>query len=111
MLRTRRAKVCDLCGKPYYRRSLTETWDRQNPGSRTGWHKTVYRACTTCITQERAQRMMILAPAPIRLAPRRKRTMMPRLFIAAFERARTPAPVRAIRPDVVPDHLPRVHRV
>ena len=54
-------KLCDLCGKPYYRRSLTSVWDRQNPGHRGGWGKTEIRACTTCAPARVAQRALIVS--------------------------------------------------
>ena len=56
-----RERSCDLCRRSYYRRTLTETWDRQNPGSRLGWHKATLRVCTHCLPQNRAQRLLVLA--------------------------------------------------
>lgn len=87
----RRDKVCDLCGRSYYRRSITETWDRQNPGHRAGWHKAVIRACTTCVPERVAQRVMIVSTvrAVSRANPtdaeQRKRTSR---FLRELEKAR-----------------------
>jgi hypothetical protein len=50
---------CESCGKPYYRRNLTEVWDKQNAGHRDGWHKSVQRICTNCIGAQQAQRLLL----------------------------------------------------
>jgi hypothetical protein len=66
-------RLCDRCGKPYYRRNLTEVWDAQNPGSRAGWHKTQARVCTTCLNATGARRLLMMANVRIGQAPRRDR--------------------------------------
>lgn len=96
-----RGKVCDLCGRPYYRRSLTETWDKQAPGRRAGWHKAVIRACTTCVPERVAQRVMIVSTvrAIARTTPtdaeQRRRTNR---FLRELEKARTRIAAAADRP-------------
>jgi len=60
--------TCHICGKPYYRRNLTEIWAGQNPGHRDGWAKQVVRVCTKCQDQSVSSRLLIVAQATI--APR-----------------------------------------
>jgi hypothetical protein len=66
-------RVCDLCAKPYYRRNLTELWDEQTPGSRTGWHKTRGRICTRCMNATQARRLMLFAQVRLGAGPKRQR--------------------------------------
>jgi hypothetical protein len=65
------SRLCTTCGKPYYRRSLTEIWDRQAPGSRTGWHKTQMKLCTRCMGPAQARRVLMVAHVRIGRAERR----------------------------------------
>jgi hypothetical protein len=67
-------RLCTSCGKPYYRRNLTELWDAQAPGSRAGWHKTVGRICTKCMNATQARRLLMVASVRIGNKPRRKAT-------------------------------------
>jgi hypothetical protein len=88
----KRAKLCDLCGKPYYRRSLTSVWDRQNPGHRAGWGKTEIRACTTCAPAKVAQRALIVSTLRVvdsGYVPK-PRDASRRRFLAALRRGRWP---------------------
>lgn len=64
-------RLCTTCNKPYYRRSLTEIWDRQTPGSRTGWHKTIARVCTRCLNANQARRLLMVAS--VRIGGNKKR--------------------------------------
>ena len=41
-------RACDNCGQTYQRRNQLEAWTSQNPGSRTGWSKTIQRVCVHC---------------------------------------------------------------
>jgi ribosomal protein L37AE/L43A len=59
------AHQCESCGKPYYRRNLTEVWDKQNAGHRDGWHKATLRICTNCQGTSQSQRMLLLASTTI----------------------------------------------
>jgi len=52
---------CDLCGQPYYRRNLVESWGAQNPGHRIGWSKSVRRICIRCQGPSQSQRLLTLA--------------------------------------------------
>jgi hypothetical protein len=66
-------RLCDLCGKSYYRRNLTEVWDEQTPGSRTGWHKTRGRICVRCMNAMQARRLLMVAHVRIGAVPKRQR--------------------------------------
>ena len=66
-------RLCTACGKAYYRRSVTEVWDRQAPGSRTGWHKSVQRLCTKCLGPTQARRVLMVATVRLGQAPKRQR--------------------------------------
>ncbi len=53
----KQARHCDICGKRYLRRNLAEAWM-----IRSGiWVKIVVRECTSCMTPQQAQRMLISA--------------------------------------------------
>jgi hypothetical protein len=66
-------RLCQVCHKPYLRRNLTELWDAQAPGSRTGWHKTQVRVCTRCMNATQARRVLMVASVRLGQAPRRSR--------------------------------------
>ena len=65
------SRLCTACGRTYYRRSVTEVWDQQAPGSRTGWHKAVQKLCTRCFGPTQARRVLMVAT--VRLAHSAKR--------------------------------------
>jgi hypothetical protein len=65
------SRLCTACGKPYYRRSVTELWDQQVPGKRDGWHKTVAKLCTRCMGPTQARRVLLVAHVRIGRAERR----------------------------------------
>ena len=52
---------CDECGRPYYRRNMTEQCTRRNPGHRDGWKKEVLRICTNCQGAKISQRVLMVA--------------------------------------------------
>lgn len=52
---------CNVCGSPYARRNLVESWTSQHAGSRAGWVKTTIRVCTRCSPEARSRRVVILA--------------------------------------------------
>jgi hypothetical protein len=58
-IRKKPSKVCDLCGKNYFRRNLIEGWTKQNPGKRAGWWKEKLRVCLLCMPQSAATRMIL----------------------------------------------------
>jgi len=71
-------KECSVCGRPYYRRNLTQVWDQQNPGHRAGWHKTQLRICTACMDPAHSRRLLMLASTTlVTKAPRTRRTLAP----------------------------------
>ena len=59
--RAHRPKICDNCGKPYYRRNRIEGWTGQNPGHRGGWFKTELYICTACQPASTTERVLTLA--------------------------------------------------
>jgi hypothetical protein len=67
------SRLCTTCGKPYYRRNLTELWDSQAPGARAGWHKTIGKVCTRCLNATQARRLLMVVSAHLGEAPRRQR--------------------------------------
>jgi hypothetical protein len=71
------AHQCESCGKPYYRRNLTETWDRQNPGHRDGWHKTLMKICTNCQGPSQSQRLLLLASTTLTQPAKVRRHLAP----------------------------------
>lgn len=67
-------KSCDICGKPYYRRNLVESWGSQNPGHRAGWTKASRRICTTCQGPDQSNRLLTLATLQLVGSRRRRRS-------------------------------------
>ena len=61
MRRAHRPKVCDNCGRPYYRRNKLEGWSAQNPGHREGWIKRELFICTACQPAAATERVLTLA--------------------------------------------------
>lgn len=53
-----RIRNCEVCGKGYNRRNLTELWTTRKPGSRTGWEKSICKVCNNCLTMEQSKRML-----------------------------------------------------
>jgi hypothetical protein len=60
-----KSKICDRCGKPYYRSNRLRLWIGQNPGHRTGWKKDDVKLCTRCMSQSAASQAQRLVQAKI----------------------------------------------
>jgi hypothetical protein len=58
-------RLCDRCGKPYYRSNRLRLWTRQNPGHRAGWGKDDVKLCTNCMAESSARTAAKLASARI----------------------------------------------
>lgn len=58
-------RVCEKCGRPYYRRNKLEFWTGRNPGHRLGWLKQEIRVCNACLPSIQAQK--VLAGMDIRM--------------------------------------------
>lgn len=54
------ARECFRCGKPYWRRNLTEVWTKRNPGARDGWAKTTLKLCNFCLPAPQAMRLLMV---------------------------------------------------
>jgi hypothetical protein len=63
-------RLCENCGRRYYRRNLLQVWDVRNTGHRDGWHQTTIRVCLTCQSPAATQR--VLLATVVRSAARRR---------------------------------------
>lgn len=70
-MRAMSGKVCDGCGKPYYRANRLRLWTDRNPGHREGWRKLDEKLCLTCSDTRQTQR--IVSVISIRPVSTRKR--------------------------------------
>jgi hypothetical protein len=65
-------RLCDRCGLPYFRRNQFEGWDKQMPGSRTGWNKSTLRICTHCQTALQTHKVLMQLKVTVMPPKRRK---------------------------------------
>lgn len=61
--REAKPRMCDVCGKTYFRRNLVEAWPKRNPGHRLGWYKVRQRVCLECMTPTSSAQMLIAVGA------------------------------------------------
>lgn len=57
----RQHRRCNICGKWYLRRNLTEQWVERNPGKKEGWKKQIMKVCLHCQSKQISQRIMVMA--------------------------------------------------
>jgi hypothetical protein len=65
MARRKPNRVCDRCGKIYYRASRMRLWTKTNPGHRDGWGKDDVRLCVSCMGSNAAKKAATLVSARI----------------------------------------------
>jgi hypothetical protein len=58
-------KICDRCGKTYWRSNRLRLWTTTNPGKRDGWAKDDVRLCTGCMAQSQARQAAHVVSARI----------------------------------------------
>lgn len=64
-MRAKQNKVCDRCGKTYWRSNRLRLWTTQVPGHRYGWSKNDVKLCTTCMSQSQAKQAYHVVSARI----------------------------------------------
>ncbi len=55
-MKRRAARICDNCGKPYWRSNSIRAWTVRNEGCRSGWKKVEERICNSCLSPNQALR-------------------------------------------------------
>jgi hypothetical protein len=53
-----RERLCDKCGKSYYRSNLVRAWVATNFGHRAGWIRAIQKYCCKCMNAAEAQAVL-----------------------------------------------------
>lgn len=60
-------RICDLCGKPYYRSNAVRLWTAINFGHRLGWTRATMKVCCRCMDDTAARNIIVQIDPKIRI--------------------------------------------